>query len=131
MFSFGRGKSEKSSSYGIDCRGREVPRGRRASALFLTGVLSFEAAFGNGLSLAFAEPLDGGQTIIQTGDDGLQLVVGDNSGAQDPQDPGNGGSPSVTEEDTPYDWTNDTERLKLTSGARFTGDASMRGVAQS
>lgn len=74
--------------------------GQRAFALFLTGVLTFESAFGSGLATALAEPLADG-----TGAQNLeQLVESDDLQAT-----------VTTERTEPWDWTADTEHLKLGS----------------
>ena len=94
-------------------------RGRRALALLLTGVLSFEAAFGNGLTAAFAEPLSTDEGALEVIQGGTDLTEGPDSsdGAQDStQD-----SADVTARD-PFDWTGRTEQLKLSSTGKLSID---------
>lgn len=99
MRCFGRGRSAGSPRKESRI-GRGTTSGRRAFALFLTGVLTFESAFGTGLSTALAEPLAEGaseQNLVQlVEDDDLQVM-------------------DATERTEPWDWTGDTAHLKLES----------------
>ena len=74
--------------------------GRRAFTLFLTGVLTFESAFGTGLSTAFAQPLTEG-----AGEQSLVQLVEDD----DPQ------AMAATKHTEPWDWTGDATHLNLGS----------------
>lgn len=61
------GKKCRLSAYGVTIW-EGATSGQRAFALFLTGVLTFESAFGTGLSSALAEPLadgTGAQDLVQ------------------------------------------------------------------
>ena len=74
--------------------------GSRALAILLTGVLSFEAAFGNGLSTAVADQL----SVDQDGQT-LEMVTQE-EGAELSDD---------LERTDPWDWTGDTTHLTLSS----------------
>ena len=75
-------------------------RARRALAILLTGVLSFEAAFGNGLATALADQLP-----VDQSDQTLEVVA-----QEEGTEPLDG---YVRTE--PWDWTGDTTHLTLSS----------------
>lgn len=96
-------------------------RWKRAVAVMLTGVLSFEAAFGNGLSTAFASPLGTNVENLESvqviqGDELQDLVLTEESTNPDQTD----NSQELELESEPedvrteaWDWTGDTTHLML------------------
>ena len=88
---------------------------RRAMAVMLTGVLSFEAAFGNGLSTALADNVSGGGLSYS------QIAAGQTPDPDASQDNGStekndGTTPTTpTPDNSPYDWTGDALHLVLGS----------------
>lgn len=96
-------------------------RWKRAVAVMLTGVLSFEAAFGNGLSTAFASPLGTDVENLESvqviqGDELQDLVLTEESTNPDQTD--NSQEPELESEPEDvrteaWDWTGDTTHLML------------------